>query len=515
MSRLLRVLHVEDSEDDALLLQRRLRQDGFELSYERVETAAAMRAALGQQEWDIVLSDYAMPHFSTDGALAVLRESGLDLPFIVVSGTIGEERAVAAMKAGAHDYLMKQNLTRLVPAVERELREAEGRRGRRQLEEQFRQAQKMEAIGRLAGGVAHDFNNMLGAMIGYCDLLMHQIGDDEPSREYLQEIMKAGDRAATLTRQLLLFSRKEVTSPQVLDLNEAVVGTQKMLARLIGEDVELLTVCDPELGRVKADPGQIEQAVLNLVVNARDAMSLGGRLTIETRNMDVEAAHSRSHVGVPPGSYVSLDVADTGCGMDAETQARIFEPFFTTKEQGKGTGLGLATVYGIVQQSGGHITVDSQLGQGTRFRIYLPRTGDAARAKPEPACAVAPRCGAETVLVVEDEEIVRRLVRQLLSSQGYTVLEAERGAAALRLCAEYEPPIDLLLTDVVMPEMSGRELAEHMALVRPTTKVLYMSGYTDDAVVRHGVLDADIAFIRKPFTSAALTQKMRAVLDAD
>jgi PAS domain S-box-containing protein len=388
---------------------------------------------------------------------------------------------------------------------------------RRQLEEQLRQSQKMDAIGRLAGGVAHDFNNMLGVITGYSDLLLHRVGADENTRACLGEIMKAAERAAGLTRQLLLFSRQEVQSRQVLDLGDVAANMLQMLRRLIDADIELVTLLDPAAGAVNADAGQMEQVLLNLAVNARDAMPQGGQLTIATQNVYLEAGGgrvaARQHPGVPPGAYVRLSVSDTGCGMEESTQARIFEPFFTTKEPGKGTGLGLATVYGIMQQHEGHIRVESQLGQGTTFHLYLPRTDEPCRPATLPAAAAPPPTGSETILLVEDEPIVRRLVQEILRLSGYAVLTALQGDEALRLCEQHQETIDLLLTDVVMPGIGGRELAERAAALRPTLKVLFMSGYTDDAVLRHGVSTAAMAFIRKPFKPAALAQKVREVLE--
>jgi PAS domain S-box-containing protein len=642
MNTSLRVLLVEDSLEDALLLLHTLRRSGYDVMWERVEHAAAMSDALDQETWDVVICSNAIPEFGAPAALSLLRQRGLDLPFIIVAATITDELAVAALKEGVHDYIIKGNLARLIPSIERELREAAVRRERKQseealrqaeekyrsifenavegifqstpdgqylsanpalariygyetpeelissltsvdgqlyvdlgqraefealmqeqgtvsgfeaqvyrkdgsiiwiseharavrdgsgellyyegtvqditnrkkLEEQLRQSQKMDAIGRLAGGIAHDFNNMLAIIIGYSQLLLDRCPQDNPMRRYLEEISNAGDRAAGLTRQLLTFSRKQVLAPRVLDLNDVVASTEKMLRRLIGEDVELVTISDSSLGQVKADPGQLEQVILNLAVNARDAMPQGGRLTIETRNVELRETYTRHQAGLQPGAYVLLAVRDTGCGMDAELQSHVFEPFFTTKEQGQGTGLGLAMVYGIVQQSGGHIAVCSEPGRGATFKIYLPRIEEAEPAFVPPAAPAATLPGWETVLLVEDEPLVRGLVRQLLQESGYTVLEASQGEDALRICRQAEGPIHLLITDVVMPGMSGRELAERMAPLRPETKVLFMSGYTDDAIVRHGVLAAEAAFLQKPFTPAGLTRKVREVLGA-
>jgi PAS domain S-box-containing protein len=383
-----------------------------------------------------------------------------------------------------------------------------------QLEEQYRQAQKMEAIGRLAGGVAHDFNNLLVVIIGYSELLLdRQLDAASPWRKYVEEIKKAAERAARLTRQLLVFSRQQVLQPEILELNTVVSHIEHMLRRLIGEDIDLITNLEPGLAQVQADAGQIEQIILNLAINARDAMPRGGKLTIQTANVELDETYTRQHVGVEPGPYVMLAVSDTGTGMDAATQARIFEPFFTTKEQGQGTGLGLATVYGIVKQSGGHVWVYSEPGRGTTFKIYLPRVPDTAPAlEPEPSPPAMPS-GAETVLVVEDEEAVRALARQVLEMHGYTVLEASHGGEALLLCEQRREPIHLLLTDVVMPHMSGQELAERLAAQHPEMKVLYMSGYTDQAIVHHGVLEPDLFYLQKPFSSNALVHKVRQVLD--
>jgi PAS domain S-box-containing protein len=381
---------------------------------------------------------------------------------------------------------------------------------RKVLEEQFRQAQKMEAVGRLAGGVAHDFNNILNVILGYAELTLRTVEEGDRRRRNLLEIRKAAEHAAALTRQLLAFGRGQVLQPRVLDLNAALAEIGRMVRRLIGEDVELVTTPGADLGRVKADPAQLTQVVLNLAVNARDAMPEGGTLTIETANVDLDG---RSE-GLPAGPYVLLSVTDTGCGIPQNIQEHIFEPFFTTKEKDKGTGLGLATVYGIVKQSGGAITVESEPGAGSTFRIYLPRV-EAAVAEAVPAAPVRfePARASETVLLVEDDAAVRGLTREVLEESGYRVLEAPGGFEALELAQAFDGRIDLLLTDVVMPRMNGRELARRLHAIRPATKALYMSGYAPGAIVNQGVLEPGLAFIAKPLRPAELTRKVREVLD--
>ena len=383
----------------------------------------------------------------------------------------------------------------------------------RSLEEQLRQSQKMEGIGRLAGGIAHDFNNLLTAILGYSELMEAQLPDDEDLRSSLREIHQAGQRAAGLTRQLLAFSRRQVLQPKVLDLNVVVSEVEKMLRRLIGEDVELVTRLDPALGNVKADPGQLEQVLVNLAVNARDAMPEGGTLTIETANIVLDAGFAGSHPGARSGEYAVLTVADTGIGMSLEVRSHAFEPFFTTKERGKGTGLGLATAYGIVKQSDGYITVDSESGRGATFRIYFPRVAATTDSGRRQRPALSPR-GTETILLVEDESGVRRLARTILEAQGYIVLEAASGDDALEIVRSHAAEIHLVVTDVVMPGMSGRVLWDRLRTILHDPRVLFMSGYTDDAIARHGVLEAEIAFLQKPFTPLSLAQKVREVLDA-
>ncbi|MGH9719323.1 MAG: PAS domain-containing protein [Bryobacteraceae bacterium] len=386
---------------------------------------------------------------------------------------------------------------------------------RRRLEEQLRQSQKMEAIGRLAGGVSHDFNNLLTVIGGYARALHEDLAGNSTAREHLEEILKAADRAAALTRQLLTLSRREITQTEVFNLNELLSPLNRMLGRLIGEDIDLEMTLDPRLGSIRADPGQIEQVILNLVVNARGAMPNGGRLLIETANLDLDASQVTT-LGLEPssaGPWIRLSVSDNGCGMDPQTLALIFEPFFTTKPAGKGTGLGLSTVYGIVRQSGGVISVYSEPSVGSTFLIYMPRVA-AARRETAPL-APQQQQGSETILLVEDEPALRKLVRQMLTRLGYTVIEADCGAAALRVAADHDGSIDLLLTDVVMPGMNGRELATRLTDEHTGIRVLFMSGYTDDAIVHHGVLEREVPFLQKPFTPDALANKIRALLEAN
>jgi PAS domain S-box-containing protein len=633
----LRVLVAEDSIDDVFLLDRELRRGGYTPVVQRVDDVASLSAALASGAWDVILCDYVIPGLDAHDALRVVQESGLELPFIVVSGRIGEDEAATILKAGAHDFVTKEKLARLVPAIERERREAAGRVRRRQAEQALReseeryrrlvesiydyaiclldargqisswnggaerifgytrpeiigsplgrlfqpldttrqlpqqildeaarggsyesevwtirqdgskllasllltalrdddgtlhgytlvsrditeqsrmaeermQSQKMEVIGRLAGSVAHDFNNLLTIVSGFAELLQTAMQPEESRRAYVDEIIKAADQAASLTQQLLAFGRRQLLRPQVIDINEIITNMEVMIRRLIGEDVELVIRLEADPSHIRADPVQIQQALLNLVINARDAMPAGGRITVATGN---SPAGPGVGAAASSGQQVTLVVSDTGHGIDNETMARIFEPFFSTKAIGKGSGLGLATVDGIVAQSGGRITVFSEIDQGTSFTVSLPVTDDSRSGSPEGEPATSPT-GSETILLVEDEAALRRLSRRILAQFGYTVIEAPNGEEALRLAEAYGGTIHLVLTDVVMPRLSGRDLAQRVLGSHPESKILYMSGYTDDAVVQRGVLEHEVTLLRKPFTPYALVASVREVLD--
>ncbi len=640
----LRLLLVEDSEADAELLLRELRRGGYAVSFERVESAAGMRKALSRGSWDIVISDCGMPSFNALMAVKIAREGGSDIPFIVLSGTLDEEDAVEVLRAGANDFLTKSKMARLLPAVERELREKVGRDearrsqsrikvteerfrtvlesapdgmvivgsdGRiafvnartealfgysreelvgepievlvpvrfrallrerrssffegdeplptsarleivglrkngtelpveislspartaegdvvtasirdvterrqaeealRRTEEQLRQAQKMEAVGALAGGIAHDFNNVLSVILSYTGFLTDATPPDDPRRSDIDEIRKASQRAVQLTRQLLMFSRKQPVVPRIVNVNEIVLGLEKMLRRLAGDTVEIVLVPGHALGMVRADPGQVEQVIMNLVVNARDAMPSGGRITIETENVDWSEGQG-PRPGMPGGAYAVIGVTDTGIGMDPAILERVFEPFFTTKEKGKGTGLGLSVVYGIVSQSGGHVSVESQPGAGATFCVFLPHTEGKVDDSnlPPPSATLG---GSETVLLVEDDDQVRVVVAVILRRNGYTVLEARNAGEALLASEQSSAKIALLLTDVNMPRMRGYELAARLAPTRPGMKVLYMSGHAEPAPLERDT--TSVHLLEKPITAEALLGRVREVLD--
>ena len=635
----LHALIVDDSAEDAELIVRELQRGGFAVAYERVHTAEAMRDALGSAEWDVVLSDYQMPTFSAPAALALLQSTGADLPFIIVSGTIGEESAVAALKAGAHDFLVKDRLARLIPAIEREMGDHLQRRERRRAEEalraseaqyrslvdhavfgifrttvegqfltlnpalvamlgydspddligvgmaslfvapevgieffrqsrergyvtgteaiwrrkrgdqvrvrlsgrfttdviserpvfeviaedvteqhrlheQLRQAQKMEAVGQLAGGIAHDFNNVLTAILGYSELLTDQIGPDKAIGRDLREIRIAAERAAALTQQLLAFSRKQVIAVTPIDLSALVRNLEPMLRRLLPESIRIQCMLPDNVHQVMADATQLEHLLINLSVNARDAMPSGGALTITTSNITLDGSFVATHPGAVEGVYAALSVTDTGTGMSPEVIRRIFEPFFTTKERGRGTGLGLAAVYGTVKQLGGYISVESETGQGTTFRSHFPRTLSHSP-RPKVRGAKSSPVGAETVLLVEDEEGVRAFTKNALQRFGYRVLEAESGESALTLLGGLAMPIDLLLTDVVLPGMDGRELARQLNESQPETPVLFMSGYATALRTEDGFQIPGVQLLEKPFTAQLLLTKTRQLLGSD
>ena len=630
----LRALIIEDSAPDALLVIRELRRAGRDVEVQVVDSIPAIRAALATP-WDLVLCDWSLSGFTALDVLPVVRELAVETPLIIVSGTITEELAVAAMRAGAQDFVLKDRLSRLVPAVDRELRDAqaraagrraqdevrasaeryrqlfessplpmwvydlaslriltvneaamrrygytrdeflglaltdlrppadhpklradianrsdepaiwrhvtkrgeelaveitahdldfEGRRARlvlandvterQRLEVQLRQSQKMEAIGRLAGGVAHDFNNILCVIMSYSETLLETLEPGE-MREDVEQIRNAGARGAALTRQLLMFNRQQLLEPRVLDLNDVLTDMGKMLQRLLRDDIEMVSITDPTLGQVRADQGSLEQVILNLVVNARDAMPSGGKLTLETANVELDQAYAHDHLGVTPGRYVMILVTDTGVGMEPATQARIFEPFFTTKERGRGTGLGLSTVFGIIQQNHGHVWVDSRPSGGTTFRVYLPRI-DALATPIRPRRRPTTLYGNETILLVEDDDQVRAVALAILKKFGYVVIAARNGDEAQRHCEAHADRIHLLLTDVVMPGITGPELARRLQRIRPDMKVLCMSGYTDeDDHSATSSLDTEIEYLQKPFTVEALSLRVRRVIDGE
>jgi len=515
------LLHLEDDPVDAELITTTLIDGGIPCQSQLVDTRQAFVAALKEGRMDLILADYSIPGFDGMTALILARQHCPDVPFLFVSATIGEELAIDAMHQGATDYVLKQRLGRLVPSVQRALRELDDRTERkraeealRQSEKQFRQSQKMEAVGRLAGGIAHDFNNLLTIIMGYSQILLTELGPQHPLRGKIEETLKAGGKAASLIRQLLTFSSKQSMDPKILTLNTAVTSLENMLRRLIGEDVQFAIKLDPKNGRLRADQTQLEQVLVNLVVNARDAMPKGGTITIETAQVELTRSPVYHIAPLQPGSYVRLAVSDTGCGMDLKTQSHIFEPFFTTKGEGKGTGLGLSTVYGIVTQCGGAIDVTSRVGHGTRFDLYFPSVESDILTTTPPQPSGRPQRGTETILLAEDEPSVRTLVRDELQKLGYKVVEAKNGVEACLLATQQAESFQLLLTDVVMPVMGGRELAQHLSVINPELRTLFMSGYMDDVGIMAGQEEGTTSFLQKPFTPEVLASSVRNLLDA-
>ncbi|MCC6740394.1 MAG: response regulator [Planctomycetia bacterium] len=512
-NRPLRILVLEDEQDDFDLLIRQLRKEELAVETRRVQTEADFKRELGDFRPDLVISDYAMPAFNGLAALRIHVKTTPDTPFLFVSGTIGEDTAVQALKEGATDYLLKGHLMRLGQAVRRAVDESRARVEKRRLELELYHSQKMEAIGRLAGGVAHDFNNLLTAIMGYTEIMEEGLPPGDPMRGNLSEVRNAGRRAADLTRQLLAFGRKQVLTPRVTDVNEVLSGLLRLVARLIGENIELKTNLEPGLKNIYVDPGQLEQVIMNLVVNARDAMPRGGAILLGTRMAEPDAGVLAVSEGARPGLHVLLEVVDNGSGMSPETMARMFEPFFTTKGVGKGTGLGLATVFGIVRQSEGFIHVESAPGRGSVFSVYFPpaTVPGLPPGRPLPPVPLPPGTG--TILLVEDEEAVRKLAAHVLSAKGYRVLEAESGIAARDLVGDKEA-IDLLLTDLVMPKMGGHDLAVHLRRNRPGLRVIYMSGYAPDAVLEGMPPEPGATFLNKPFSTQELVRKVQEKLGA-
>lgn len=513
----IKVLLVDDDEEDYILTRDLL----FEIDRHRyrldwVSDYGPALEAIGRGQHEVYLIDY---YLGERNGLQLLGEAlliGCRAPIILLTGRGDHDVDVEAMKAGAADYLVKGELDAAL--LERSIRYAVARsrveEERAVLEQQLRHAQKMEAVGQLAGGIAHDFNNLLTAILGYAQLGASLVPNDSQLGTHFQEINKAARGAADLTRGLLAFSRHQIIEQRLLDLNELVLDTHKLLRRLIGADIELVALAAPDLGLVRADPSQIAQVLINLAINARDATAGGGKLTVETYNVTLDRDYVSRRAGVGEGEHVVLAVSDNGVGMTEDVEARVFEPFFTTKDRGKGTGLGLSTCYGIVKQHGGHISVYSEFGEGTTFKIYLPRVSSAVAAPKPGSYADGAPGGREIVLLVDDEETVRGMAARVLRRKGYTVLEAENGGEAIRLAEQRdEGDIDLLLTDIVMPLMGGRELADRLRANRHITRVLYTSGYSDAAVVHHGQLEPDSYFIPKPFTPDSLARRVRQVLD--
>src|SRR5580700_12854 len=507
----LRVLIVEDSEDDTDLLVQELESGGLDVAHRRVDSAPAMRAALDGEKWDLVISDYSMPDFSGLEAMKILRERSIEAPLIFVSGTIGEETAIAALKSGAQDYVIKGNLKRLVPAIQRELKDVHEREERKRLEMQVRLLQRFEAIGRLAAGIAHDFNNVIGAIMGWAELGSTESPAGSLSGKRFQKIWDQAARASGLTHQILAFARRQFLAPRNIDLNSLVSESVNLLGKLIGERVQVSVALAPDLEPVWADPTQIEQVLANLCLNARDAMPRGGNLRIETAKATIDESGDPLCRFAKPGRYALLSVSDTGTGMDEATLEHIFEPFFTTKGEGQGTGLGLATVYGIVKQHNGCIDVASELNRGTTFRVYLPLGTGPAETREQIAQRDV-KGGTETILIAEDNEGLAEATREMLISFGYTVLAARSGAEAVQIFEEKHDSIALVLLDVVMPGMTGPEAYAKICEVRPDAPVVFATGYSAEETLG-ATAEKRPAVLRKPYGRKTLGQTIRTVLD--
>jgi signal transduction histidine kinase len=515
----LEVLLVEDNPGDVRLVKEMLLEaGGNQFALKHVETVDQGLASLAQEDFHIILLDLSLPDGYGLETLQRINNTISRIPIVILTGMDDETTAIKAVQQGAQDYLVKSQMNGvlLVRAIRHAIERKRMAIEKEDLEKQFRQSQKMEAIGRLAGGIAHDFNNLLTVITGNSELSLDELQRDHPLREYLEDIKQASERGAELVRQLLAFSRHQVMEMKIIDFNILLNDLNRMLNRIIGDDVELKTNCNEGLGKVKADEGQIMQVIMNLIVNAKDAMPNGGQLTVETANVILDEIYCATHEGVEPGHYVMLSVSDSGMGMTPEVKERIFDPFFTTKEMGKGTGLGLSTVYGIVKQSGGHIQVYSEVGWGTTFKVYLPRVDelDEADLLKEPFSLPDYPQGSETILLVEDDEKVRRYVQKTLEKYGYKILEAANAEEAIRVMERHlGEKMHLLLTDVVMPGMNGHDCAECLVSFSPEMKVLYMSGYAEGSIVHQGILEPGAIFLQKPFTPEALIFKVRHVLE--
>jgi|HubBroStandDraft_6_1064221.scaffolds.fasta_scaffold23800_2 two-component system cell cycle sensor histidine kinase/response regulator CckA len=509
----LHVLIIEDSELDSDLLLRTLRQSGYELVDKRVDTANDLQNALRERQWDCIISDFSMPGFSGISALKMVREKDSNVPFIFVSGTIGEDIAVDAMRTGAQDYVLKGNLARLLPAINRELVDVKMRREHKHSEQKLRQLEKFEAIGQLAGGIAHDFNNVIAAIMGWAELGQEEVAEGSRAHKFFGQIREQSERAGRLTRQLLAYARRQVLTPRNINLNDIVGEAMALLQRVIGEQIEVKTLLASDLHTTKADPAQVEQVLLNLCLNARDAMPNGGRLVIETRNTDLDEAYCLGNASVSPGPYVQLSVSDSGVGMDAATMERMFEPFFTTKDKSKGTGLGLATSFGIAKQHLGHIDVSSEVGKGSIFRVYLPATEDSAETR-VPIEEAPVRGGTETILLAEDHEGLREMSHEVLTGLGYSIVLARDGREAVEKFEANPQKFSLLVLDVVMPRLGGPDALEQIRGINPTIPVIFTSGYSEESQMLSSLVSSGVAqLLQKPYPPKDLARKIRDILD--